>query len=58
MKLASDTVESEEKKESKNDQDKSPPEASKNILCEPISPEEYKLQHRKSVHEYFNPELL
>ena len=41
-----------------DDQDKSLPEASKNILCEPISPEEYKLQHRKSVHEYFNPELL
>jgi len=25
-----------------------------NILNEPISPNEYQLQHRKSIHDYFN----
>ena len=30
--------------------------ASSNILNEPVSPRDYKLKHRKSIHEYFNPE--
>lgn len=29
---------------------------SSNILNEPVSPNNYKLQHRKSIHDYFNPE--
>lgn len=31
---------------------------SSNILNEPVSPKDYKLQHRKSIHDYFNPELV
>ena len=27
-----------------------------NILNEPVSPRDYKLQHRKSIHDWFNTE--